>query len=407
MPDDLLFWDADVRTVMKSHEQKMFSQIDGIEENRILSTSVDDLSEYFKSEYTIDVPTIDEANIQTDYSDASIDVSGRFDYVVAPGRSAHVTGTKVTFFVPFQGDANLFKCRASTFGHNPPRAKVTDTEIVFTYERTDQDAEQFKSQFERDLSKLKQCLGWITGDVAPFNSSVGDKARQRIEARRDKLLKDRGLAADLGFSLRHRENTPQTYVVPTQRRRTPSSMPLASTEPFVPEPTLDMQEYEHILFVITNMVAVMERSPKAFQNMAEEDLRQHFLVQLNGQYEGQATGETFNFEGKTDILIRAEGKNIFIAECKFWDGPQSVSKALGQLLGYATWRDTKTALVIFNRDRALSTVLSKIPEVAARHPNFKRQLEYEFETGFRFILGHNNDLSRELIVTVLVFEVPA
>jgi hypothetical protein len=28
----------------------------------------------------------------------------------------------------------------------------------------------------------------------------------------------------------------------------------------------------------------------------------HFLVQLNGQYEGQATGETFNFEGKTDMI---------------------------------------------------------------------------------------------------------
>jgi hypothetical protein len=60
--------------------------------------------------------------------------------------------------------------------------------------------------------------------------------------------------------------------------------------------------------------------------MKEEDLRQHFLVQLNGQYEGRATGETFNFEGKTDILIRAERKNIFIAECKFWDGPDSLTK---------------------------------------------------------------------------------
>ena len=27
--------------------------------------------------------------------------------------------------------------------------------------------------------------------------------------------------------------------------------------------------------------------------MKEEDLRQHFLVQLNGQYDGEATGETF------------------------------------------------------------------------------------------------------------------
>ena len=78
-----------------------------------------------------------------------------------------------------------------------------------------------------------------------------------------------------------------------------------------------MGDYEHILSVISNMVAVMERSPRAFKDMGEEDLRTHFLVHLNGHYEGQATGETFNYEGKTDILIRAGGRNIFIAECKF------------------------------------------------------------------------------------------
>lgn len=41
-----------------------------------------------------------------------------------------------------------------------------------------------------------------------------------------------------------------------------------------------MEEYENILEIIRNMVQVMERSPKAFENMGEEDLRTHFLVQL-------------------------------------------------------------------------------------------------------------------------------
>lgn len=141
--------------------------------------------------------------------------------------------------------------------------------------------------------------------------------------------------------------------------------------------------------------------------MKEEDLRQHFLVQLNGQYEGQATGETFNLSGKTDILIRAEDKNIFIAECKFWEGPESLVKAIDQLLGYSSWRDTRTALLIFNRDRQLSTVLAKIPEVVKQHPNFRRKVEYKSETGFRFVLHHRDDVARELILTILVFEVPA
>ena len=168
-----------------------------------------------------------------------------------------------------------------------------------------------------------------------------------------------------------------------------------------------MAEYEHILSVVSNMVLVMERSPRAFQGMSEEDLRQHFLVQLNGHYEGQATGETFNFEGKTDILIRADGRNIFIAECKFWAGASTMSDALDQLLGYTSWRDTKTALLIFNRNRQMSTVLEKIPDVVRGHTNFKREVTYDSETGFRFILGHRDDLNREIILTVLAFDVPA
>ena len=43
-----------------------------------------------------------------------------------------------------------------------------------------------------------------------------------------------------------------------------------------------------------------------------------FWFELNGHYEGGASGETFNYEGKTDILIRVQGKNIFIAECEYW-----------------------------------------------------------------------------------------
>jgi hypothetical protein len=59
----------------------------------------------------------------------------------------------------------------------------------------------------------------------------------------------------------------------------------------------------------------------------------HYLVQLNGQYQGAATGETFNHTGKTDILIRHENKNIFVAECKFWGGYEELIATTTQLLG--------------------------------------------------------------------------
>lgn len=115
------------------------------------------------------------------------------------------------------------------------------------------------------------------------------------------------------------------------------------------------------------MVRVMEQSPKAFETMGEEDLRTHFLVQLNAQYEGRATGETFNFQGKTDILIRVDGRNVFVAECKFWGGEKQFLETIDQLLSYLSWRDTKAAVLIFNRNVNFSEVLREITENSVKH----------------------------------------
>ena len=174
-------------------------------------------------------------------------------------------------------------------------------------------------------------------------------------------------------------------------------------------PELDETEhYEHMLEVISNMAHVMERSPQTFVGRGEEDLRTHVLAQLNGQYKGQATGETFNYEGKTDILVRTDGQNIFIGECKIWKGAKSFKATIDQLLGYTAWHDTKTAIILFNRNKNTSTVLKHVPVLVKQHPNFKRAVgSYKHETGFRFILRHRDDENHELTLTVLVFDVPS
>jgi len=232
-------------------------------------------------------------------------------------------------------------------------------------------------------------------------------ARTKIAARREKILKDQDMANALGFPLKRRDDAPKTYSASVVRKELPIQRPTVSASPFKPEPTLEMAQYENILEIISSMVHVIERSPGAFARMKEEDLRQHFLVQLNGQYKGQATGETFNASGKTDILIRVEDRNIFIAECKFWKGEKHLIPTIDQLLSYTSWRDTKTAIILFNQQKNLTDILAQIPVTVATHPNFKKQLPDQHETGFRFLMHQPGDKNRELYLTVLVFEVPA
>jgi hypothetical protein len=154
------------------------------------------------------------------------------------------------------------------------------------------------------------------------------------------------------------------------------------------------------------MVQVMELSPHAFVEMGEEALRSHFLVQLNGIFEGEATGETFNFQGKTYILIRVNGKNVFIAECKFWKGEKSFLETIDQLLSYLSWRYTKAAVLVFNRKADFSGVLAKIGEAGPKHSNFKHDLGKSDESTFRYVFAQPNDANREIMLSVLAFDIP-
>ena len=405
---DFLFSGADLRDVLVGQERAMANEIGSLSEERVLNTSPEQLCDYFVEKYRVEPLAIQRSGIQTDYGDAKIDVSQRFEYAVFDRDvPAYVPGTRISFFVPFSGDSELFRCRPSTFSLNPPRGVVRGNELVFVYDRTTQDVANVGTEFKQELKSVQQHLDRIAEQVEQFNTTVLSNASQGIGARREKLLQDRGIIEGLGFPLKRRSGVPMTYASPEVKRRIVPQLPPASTKPYQPEPTLAMDEYEHILSVISNMVMVMERSPSAFRTMGEEDLRQHFLVQLNGQYEGLATGETFNYEGKTDILIRAEGKNIFIAECKLWTGASGLSEALNQLLGYTSWRDTKTALLVFNREVTMSTVLQRIPQTVREHPNYKSNLDYSLETGFRYLLSHRDDPDRELTLTVMVFDVPS
>jgi hypothetical protein len=169
--------------------------------------------------------------------------------------------------------------------------------------------------------------------------------------------------------------------------------------------------YKDILDIIRSMSMLMEKSPKTFAKLNEEEIRDHFLMHLNNYFEGQVTGETFNGEGRTDILIRVDDMNVFIAECKFWRYPKAFLEAIDQLFRYATWRDTKTAILIFHKQGNFTNVKDKIRSKMLSHPNYLREHELlnsalaENETISSYVLHHPSDKRREIIVTTMGFNV--
>jgi hypothetical protein len=321
-------------------------------------------------------------------------------------RLIEATGTIIELTIPYEGDGDLFFVKPNTWTSMVPRARVDPGILVISLVGRELQATQVKRDLDDQLKLVEEYISWLRADADEFNLFMSKLARERIEQRRAKLLADRSLVSNLGFNLKRRTDAPQTYVAPVAKRKIVPRLPPFSTAPFKPEPTLAEEEYRSILDIMTNMALVMERSPTAFATIDEEDLRQHFLVQLNGQYEGQATGETFNFNGKTDILIRVDGQNIFVAECKYWRGRKSYVDTIDQILSYLSWRDTKAAIVIFNRNKGFSNVLSEIETATKAHGLYKSGPAKDSDTRFKYIFGQRSDTSREVRLAILAFDVP-
>jgi hypothetical protein len=360
---------------------------------------------YLVDKFQLEIPNLEVEDAVADQKESSVEVSG-FMYGLDRGEVRRVPGTLVTLEVPFTGDPQMFKVRPSTFNSAPPYGDIHGNVLLLKQSGTQLNAQQVQNGFDAIISNINQYLGWQKQDAKAFNDQLPAIARQSVEQRRDKLLANQNLVSSLKFKLKERPDAPKTYAAPVHRKRIEPRLPPASTAPYKPEPTLPEEDYTNILKIIQDMTLVMERSPAAFSNMGEEDIRQHFLVQLNGHYEGKATGETFNVEGKTDILIRHEGKNIFIAECKFWRGEKTLKEAINQILTYLSWRDTKAAIIVFSKNREFSNVLSKIREIVPTHPLFKSGPKIEGETRFRYIFGQPTDTNREVVLTILAFDVP-
>ena len=384
-------------------------RIQSLDGNAVLNASEEDLVQSLVQEFSAQTPDIDESRIYVDLGEQQIDLSqDPTRFIRDRSKAFHVQGTRVTFIIPFSGDASWLQVQPQNFTYSSSgsNAVIVGSEIHITYSGLELNGERAKASFDNELRLFKVNLSNLKSSIDRYNAGLDAQVRSQVKQRKTKLLADSAMASSLGFPIKRREGAPATFAVPVQRRRPKVAQLTSSTVPYKPEPALAVTEYNNILNIIQNMVRVMEQSPQAFAGMGEEDLRTHFLVQLNGQYEGTATGETFNFQGKTDIIIKVEGKNVFIAECKFWGGEKQLLATLDQLLSYLSWRDTKAAVIVFNRNLNFTDVLRKISSITLTHPLYKRTLPPFDETTFKYIFGQANDVSREVTVTVMAFDVP-
>ena len=400
--EDLLFSSGDLQITLEARLRRARQAVDEWNPDQLLATAEADVIEYLVAEYSVACPVLHrDQTEQLPVSEEIRPVAGMFS-----GETYQYRMTKIVIAVPFDGEKEVFRLRASQASFNPPQAEVREGELRLTWTgdaAASGDAAAIRRHFDGQLDRIEQHLSWSRGDIDRYNASIRPLVSSAVAERKAKLLADRQMEAGLGFPVRQRRDASR-YSVPVTRRTIGTPRRPTASGPFQPEPVLPETQYEQALAVLRNARNALERSPSMTAHLDEEKIRDLLLFFLNGQFEGAAAGEVFNAAGKTDILIRVGDRNVFIAECKIWKGPKTIRDALAQLLSYLTWRDTKAALLLFIRSGEPTTIISKAITEIEGHPNYKGTPGTGLDgERYDFVLHANGDPNREIRLAFLPF----
>lgn len=400
-----LFCNYDLNQILEKSKQSIQEKIQSESNEYIANVNQDDYLSYIQASFNIECPILNEEKISIEKKEAKIEKYNRYF-----SKTGYVDGIIIKVTIPFTGDPDLFLARANTFSSRHPIGDVSNHQVTLSfplaiYELEETDINQI---IQDEINIIKKYLSFVEKDLNAFNSSIKIIAKAAIDYKIDKYNKINSFVKGIKYELKTNEHIPETYKIPNVVRKIEIIKP--ESKKLIPEPVLEDEEYNHILKICSDMSLVMERSPKSFAQMDEEALRTHFLVQLNGHYQGQATGETFNSNGKTDILIRNDNQNVFIAECKFWKGKKGYLSTIDQLLGYVTYRDTKTAVFMFVRNKNFTEVFQQMKEVVTEHSNFVRFVDSyvppKGSSAFRCEFKNQNDEEKHFYITFMAFCIP-
>ena len=403
-PHGDLFQKGDVNYLEEALKESARKKIQDLTDDYILNVSEQEYIDYLSDVFYLDCPVVM-------YDDMSIEprtVLVSPEYL--PSRrwlyyDAHEIERKVyRLFIPYQGDEELLGYRPNPFSLSRwSNFTISYDSLYVDILDINGDVNDVKRECNSYVNTLRDMMSYLEKNYAFINRCLPDNIRSMFTMRKNQIKKEHQDLVDIGIPIKGQNNN-KTYSIPTVQRRYKSIPKVINTIPERATPTMADKEYREIISSLNTIGRNLERFPNTHRNRDEETIRDLFLIQLGASFTNySSTGEAFNHRGKTDIMVKKGDDILFIAECKFWKGAKVLTDAISQLLSYLTWRDTKTALLIFNREVGMSAAIKSLQETIPKHPNYVSGIKRS-ETQYDYVFHLNNDKSRQIMMSVLIFD---
>lgn len=395
--------------MLNSNRQKMAAKVDSFTNEEIMANDLEILASNLYEEFRIEpVEIMDEEFSKRHIEQAKI--KKRIDPFLQDyyeKEYVEVDGVIMTFYFPFIGWGELFKCFASVFACGGyPDITVGMMYISFVYEYSLEEVQgenardKALKKLEHDIKNIRDGISYANKDVESYNMSLKKQALHLLEEKKRKVESFFSVANM--FEVPVKKSAYAETHVPLQRKIVPIAHEYKKEDIY----SISDANYADILATIKHMGSTYERTPRSYAAMKEEDLRNTLLAALNGTYLGGAVGEAFRNNGKTDICIEEKNRAAFVAECKMWTGQKVIADALKQLDSYLTWRDCKTALIYFVRKKDFLAILQTAEEALRAIPEM-RQVQVLDKNEFKCCMVSTQNPGQQIQVRVMLFNMYA
>lgn len=370
MPSIKTFFQQESLMDQLSGRRKAFvDEIDKLSQQQFDATPDDQIVAHFVARGSLDPIVLHEDRAFLEVEPTQVDISRDpyRQFFERPKGALYRPGRRMIISIPFDGEEWLFDYKTNPF---MPHMKIQGDikSAMFDGEETavrlhilaanDVPEDTLVRQIDEAREGLRRFVQASFAQVRGFNTYFQGEVTSAVAARRSRSVQHVAIATKLNIPMKRKPEAPPLEPVAVSPRFIPPLNSSRSGEYGITE-----EDHKLILHFIRHQGRTYETTPDTYAMHDEEGLRDIVLGQLNGHFKGSATGETFRCKGKTDIRIEAGDRSAFVAECKLWKGSIALQKALTQLLGYVMWRDSKAALIVFNKSNtSMGTVVSSIPK---------------------------------------------
>lgn len=330
-------------------QEETTSDIENQKEDYLLQCSYDELVEFFYNHHKM----------------PNIEISEKADYEWKDSTSLHESFKFITKYYVYSGK-EMLKYRPTSFtsflvGNYYPSYACDSSKSLEWYEFSknikleeveeilsdDKKKEDFQSNaFRQFIDIWIENVKRLNGEINQYNQQllllIKKKITDVISLSQRKLEVRNKLEIGMMPISDIRNHKVKLNIL--EKKDNPKPIP---NEPYY---YISNEDYNLINQIIYRCMIQYERTPETFENLDEEDIRNIILGAINANFEFDGTAESFSNVGHTDIMVQAKNKAAFIAECKLWKGKKYVSDAITQLLNYATYKDGKLSILVFNKD---------------------------------------------------------